>query len=143
MISKTKRFVLIPIIGLFISDMIIDYYSGYGYIFSSTFLWTYFSLLLVFIYSFYLNNQVSAKNVFINSFIGSLIFFITSNFGVWLTSSGFYPFSLSGLLSCYIAAIPFFKNTMLSTFLYSFALFIPYFAINKTLIFKSFYSEKI
>ncbi len=52
----------------------------------------------------------------------SLVFFIASNFFVWW--QGFlYPQTWEGLVSCYVAAIPFFQNTLLSTVLYSSLLF--------------------
>jgi hypothetical protein len=43
------------------------------------------------------------------SLLASIQFFVVSNFGVWATGSGtLYPKNLSGLLTCYVAAIPFF-----------------------------------
>lgn len=43
---------------------------------------------------------------------GALLFFLVTNFGVWLEGL-MYPKSWEGLLACYIAALPFFKNTLL------------------------------
>ena len=51
------------------------------------------------------------------AFVGAVIFFVLSNFGVWL--GGSYGYDLNGLLSCYILAIPFFTNTVLSTVFFS------------------------
>jgi hypothetical protein len=48
---------------------------------------------------------------------GCLIFYIITNFGVW--TSGFYGYHLDGLITCYVMAIPFFGNTVISTILYS------------------------
>ncbi len=48
---------------------------------------------------------------------GSLVFFVVSNIGVWL-SGGLYPLSGAGLLACFIAALPFLHTTLLSTLLY-------------------------
>lgn len=45
------------------------------------------------------------------------IFFIISNFGVWVLGS--YEYSFKGLLECYVAAIPFFGNTIISTLIFS------------------------
>ncbi len=41
----------------------------------------------------------------------SVLFFVLTNFGMWLFS-GFYPLTLAGLVACYVAAIPFFQNTI-------------------------------
>ena len=46
-----------------------------------------------------------------------IIFFIITNFGVWV--SGSYGYTLQGFISCYILAIPFFTNTLISTFIFS------------------------
>ncbi len=48
---------------------------------------------------------------------GSVLFFLISNFGVWLTS-GMYPKTLVGLQACYAAGVPFFPATLASTALY-------------------------
>ena len=53
---------------------------------------------------------------------GSLVFFGVSNFGVWLFQS-MYPKSLEGLAACYIAAIPFFRNSLLGDAGYAVLLF--------------------
>ena len=50
-------------------------------------------------------------------FLSSIIFFVCSNFGVWLFSE-FYTKGFDGLLQCYILAIPFFTNTLISTFIF-------------------------
>jgi len=62
------------------------------------------------------------KKVFFVSLGGSLAFFIISNFFVWCFGQG-YSRDLTGLLNCYIMAIPFFKNTLMSTLIYSYTLF--------------------
>ena len=73
--------------------------------------------------SFYvpaLSSYLFQKNIYtriIGVLSSSLVFYIISNFGVW--SLGSYGYSLDGLLICYIAAIPFYTNTLISTILYS------------------------
>ena len=59
------------------------------------------------------------------SFIGAITFFVISNFGVWISGT-LYEISVQGLLNCYIMAIPFFTNTLLSTIFFAviFELFI-------------------
>jgi hypothetical protein len=54
---------------------------------------------------------------------GSLQFFLITNFGVWLRFPTTYAHTLGGLVSCYVAAIPFFGRTLASDLLYSAALF--------------------
>jgi hypothetical protein len=52
----------------------------------------------------------------------SLIFFVTTNFAVW-GWSGMYPLTLSGLVHCYVAALPFFQNTVCGDLFWSAVLF--------------------
>lgn len=51
------------------------------------------------------------------SLLGAFLFFIITNFGVW--SSGVYGYTVSGLINCYILAIPFFAYSLLSTIIFS------------------------
>ncbi len=53
---------------------------------------------------------------------GSLIFFLATNFAVWLFGSR-YALTWEGLVACYVAAIPFFHNTLLGNAFYGAALF--------------------
>ncbi len=66
------------------------------------------------------------------AFLGTCIFFLITNFGVWLLGS--YGYSLNGLLSSYWFAIPFFGNTILSTLIY---------ALIIELLFKIYKTQKI
>ncbi|HWB84907.1 MAG TPA: DUF6580 family putative transport protein [Bryobacteraceae bacterium] len=55
--------------------------------------------------------------------IGSLQFFLITNFGTWLFSSLTYPHTMAGLMACYVAAIPFYGLTLASDLLYAGVLF--------------------
>ncbi len=48
------------------------------------------------------------------SLLGPTSFFVVSNYAVWI-SGGMYPRNLAGLVACYTAAIPFYRNDLLST----------------------------
>jgi hypothetical protein len=52
----------------------------------------------------------------------SALFYAVTNFGVWLTL-GTYPHSVAGFLACYVAAIPYFRNTLAGDLFYSALLF--------------------
>ena len=70
--------------------------------------------------------------------IGALLFFIITNFGAWLTLD-MYEKNLSGLLQSYVLAIPFFHNTLISTFLYLFLLKLAFdLAVKKKILKNSF-----
>jgi hypothetical protein len=60
----------------------------------------------------------------------STLFFIVSNFGVWL--SGYYGLTWGGLVNTYVAALPFYKNTLIGDFAGSAALFGCFGLLQKT-----------
>jgi hypothetical protein len=57
----------------------------------------------------------------------AVLFFLLSNFGVWLSADGagprMYPLTPAGLLACYVAAIPFSLNMLYGNLLFSGLLF--------------------
>ena len=56
--------------------------------------------------------------------LSSVLFFVISNFGVWLV--GWYPPTLAGLTQCYVNAIPFFRSALLANLIYAVVLFKAY-----------------
>jgi hypothetical protein len=70
-----------------------------------------------------LHDGRSALKIAGASIAGSLVFFVTSNFVAWLGLTQMYTRDLSGLLNCYVAAIPFFRGTFVGDFIYSFVMF--------------------
>ena len=97
---------------------ITDYFIG----FHSLLFWTWGALAITGCTSKFCNKIFSR---IVLSIIGAITFFIISNFGVWISGT-YYEISAQGLLNCYIMAIPFFTNTLLSTmfFVVIFELFI-------------------
>jgi hypothetical protein len=63
--------------------------------------------------------------------VGSVQFFIVSNFAVWLFQGGLlgYPETLAGLIQCYAAALPFFRNTVGGDVLFTAGFFALHFAL--------------
>jgi len=117
---------------LLVSMLLADAFIG----FYSNMLFVYLSLLLIVFIFHKISEKMNFKNLFICGFIGSLIFFIISNFGVWvLGSPGVldlpYEKNLNGLVECYILAIPFFGNTFLSTLIFSYTAIFIYKSFNK------------
>ena len=47
-------------------------------------------------------------------FLGSVLFFVVSNFGVWWLTD-MYPRDWAGLGQCFLSALPFFRGTLAST----------------------------
>jgi len=113
---------LVLIVAMLLSDLFIGFYENIIFVYASL-------LLITFVF-YKISNKINYKNLLIYGFAGSLIFFIVSNFGVWaLGSPGVYDVAyeknLTGLIECYILAIPFFGNTFLSTLIFAYpAIFI-------------------
>lgn len=97
----------LPLIAMGISDMYLGFY-GISY-------WVYGSFFLISILGTYWK-KIKVTNVLTSS----LIFFIITNFGVWVM--GGYPKDITGLILCYTMAIPFFTNTIAGTLFFSYLL---------------------
>ena len=97
--------VSIPIICLFVSDLILGI--------SLINLFVYFSFILISGIG-YLFGKINIKSVILSS----IVFFLFTNFGVWLIG---YPKTFEGLITCYIAAIPFFGYTLAGDLFYSYS----------------------
>ncbi len=51
--------------------------------------------------------------------IGATLFFLVTNFFVWVYGNGApYPYTLGGLLECYTLAIPFYRNSLVGMAIY-------------------------
>lgn len=64
--------------------------------------------------------------------LGAVAFFLLSNLGVWL-GDAIYPHDASGLLACYVAAIPFFGATLLGDVVWTLILSFAYRPLAKRL----------
>tara|TARA_B110001454_G_C12579400_1_gene375429 strand:- start:258 stop:785 length:528 start_codon:yes stop_codon:yes gene_type:complete len=120
---------LVLLVSMLLSDVFIGFYEGMYF--------TYISLFLITFIFFRINKKINTKSLFIFSFFGSLIFYLASNFGVWILS-GMYEKNLNGLLTCYVLAIPFFKNTFLSTIIFSYTAFFANDFYNKKFLQKKY-----
>jgi len=108
MLIKDRWFgIAIPILAMFISDIIIGFYSYQFVIYSSI-----FAISLV---APMRKNYVTLGIMAVGS---SVWFFITTNFAEWMIWN-YYPKTIEGLITCYTLAIPFFKNTLVSTCLFT------------------------
>jgi len=112
---KDSRLVfLIPLIAMIIADSFLGFH---GMMF-----WVYGSLILISMIGILLKNRTTLKNCAVATLSGSLLFFLVTNFGVWIMS-GFYEKSIVGLLTCYSMALPFFHNTLAGSIVYSAIMF--------------------
>jgi uncharacterized protein DUF6580 len=78
-----------------------------------------------------LRNTENVARIAAISAISSMQFFLITNFGTWLLSQT-YPPTSAGLMSCYMAAIPFFGRTLASDLVYAGVLFGLYAWLTRT-----------
>ena len=116
MSSYFFRNIYISLITLFLSMFLSDIFVG----FYKHIIFVYLALFLINYIFFKFSKKVNYKNLFVFGFLGSIIFFLISNFGVWMLGN-LYEKNFNGLITCYVTAIPFFTNTLISTifFIYS------------------------
>ncbi len=123
--AKRHWALLVPLVAMFLSDMVLGLLRGglyFEYFASAGYLLVYACILLSTLLGFGLRGKVSASRVLGYSLVGSMLFFVVTNFGVWL-SSPMYPQTAAGLLATYLAGVPFFQWTVLGTLFYAALLF--------------------
>ena len=114
---------IVTLLSLWISDFILNNYiynqSSEIMLFYEGFYWQYLSYVIIILLSsnFY-KKIITIRKVFLLGVFSSFIFFIISNFGVWITSD-LYPSNFMGLINCYLLAIPFYQGTLLGTLFFT------------------------
>ena len=108
-----KYFRIIPVAAMLLSDIFLGFHS--------TMIWIYGSFAVIALIGLWLKSHKKAGYIFGTTLVSSIIFFIVTNFGVWL--SGYYGFTFNGLVECYVMAVPFFKNTVAGDLFYVAAMF--------------------
>jgi hypothetical protein len=103
-----------PLGALLLSDLVLGFYRGMPTV--------YFSVALIVIIGWMTLERRSPVRIGAAAVASSILFFAITNFGMWLFS-GFYPRTWVGLEACYVAAIPFFQNTLAGDLFYAALLF--------------------
>lgn len=115
---------LIPLAALVVSDYaVIHFLYGGKYSWFSPYTWAGF--LLVGIIGWTLRRNSRWTRIALASLAGSAVFFLVSNFGVW-AGWKLYPPTFAGLVDCYVAALPFFRNSVLGDLAYAALMFGSY-----------------
>ena len=112
---------LIPILAMLVSDFILGYQMTIS---------VYIAFLMIIPLGINIKSKISSFSIFKTSIYASILFFLITNFSVWLIGT-LYPNNLYGLLICYTAGIPFLFNTILGNLFFCFSLFGLYEVISK------------
>jgi len=103
-----------PLGALLLSDAIIGFYHGMAFVYGT--------VALIVVVGWWLSSRRTPLRIGGAALASSVLFFVLTNFGMWLFS-GFYPLTTAGFAACYVAAIPFFQNTLAGDLFYAALLF--------------------
>ena len=106
-VALGQRYIPSLLISFLVTDLVIGFHS--------TIIFTWGSVLIIGLVSRYFVSSILVR--IFGALIGATIFYIITNFGVWI--GGSYSNDLVGLATCYILALPFFGYTLVSTIIFS------------------------
>jgi hypothetical protein len=114
MLDDWRLAFVVPLSALFLSDLVLGFHSQMFVVYGT------FALIVCI--GLWLQRHRSAALIAGAALTSSLLFFLTTNFGVW-ASDQMYPHTLAGLVTCYTAALPFLRNTLEGDLFYTLVLF--------------------
>lgn len=121
-IRNRKLSFAVPLMLIYLTDFIINntvyrqYFPNHeGLVwFSSYMIWGFLSYILIVAIGRWLLRKVNLKTLTASALSSSVLFFLISNFGVWISSNGIiYSKDLAGLILCYEMALPFLRNSLM------------------------------
>lgn len=135
---------IVPVGAMVISDWIGQVFQvpGFGFYNQVSLAFVYGGFALAGLIGMTLRDRVRPVFVLSAAFANAMVFFIVSNFGVWLSELNGYQKSFAGLLECYYMAIPFFGNSVAADVFYCSLFFGLYQAIMAYLPSRALESEE-
>jgi hypothetical protein len=102
-----------------VSDLLIGLVSGQPrFMFYPSLPFVYAGFLLFGLIGLTLRGQKSPSRIALTALFSELVFFLLTNFGEWAVGDSPYQRNLSGLMESYIAALPFWKNSLVGMCIY-------------------------
>lgn len=122
-IKDTRKVVLLPLLTLFISDVLIQLlHFANIFPFAGFYENQWINYLLILGTSFIgvLFRKAGLAGIFASSIIAPTVFFLISNYIVWATQASLLGYSkdFNGLMDCYNLALPFYRNSVISTVIF-------------------------
>jgi hypothetical protein len=109
---------LLPLLSLFISDAVIHVLFKEGLFPYAGFYdgqWKQYAILVLCTLMGLLLQGKTYRNLVIGAIAAPTLFFLVSNFNVWISQEVLYAQDFNGLMACYTAALPFYKNALIAT----------------------------
>jgi hypothetical protein len=114
----------VPLAALLLSD-----YAVIHFLYGGKFTWwspyTWAGFVVAGLIGWVLRLKITWVRVALASIAGSVVFFLISDLGYWVPGK-LYPLTLSGVAACYVAALPFFRNSILGDLAYASLMFGSY-----------------
>lgn len=107
--DKRWAFIL-PITAMLLSDLVLGFHNTMIYVYASFVMIVALSRMVNF-------GKVSVVRTFSTTLISTVLFFLVTNFGVW-ASTGMYEMTFSGLMTSYVAGLPFLKYSLMGDLFY-------------------------
>ena len=117
----SRRQIWFPVVMLALSDVILSkYVYGMGLDLGVLVSWAWYAAIVL----LGTRLRANAKPLWIGAaaLASATSFFLVSNFAVWL-GSVMYPRTVSGLVTCYAAGLPFYQRDVLGTLLFAAVMF--------------------
>jgi hypothetical protein len=136
-VMKDKRYAFVlPLLSMLISDVIYEVLYANGLTSIQGFYdgqWLNYLLFVGLTAIGFFINKSKVLQIAAGSFAAPTLYFIISNFLVWLGGGGYqHPKTFAGLLQTYVDGIPFYTNSILATGLFSLILFGGYAFLKKS-----------
>ncbi len=112
--ADKRAALIVPLAAMFLADLVLGPHALIPVIYAC------FALIVCL--GFWLRRQRSTGRIAVAALTASVLFFIVTNFAVW-AGTNMYPKTAAGLAGCYVAALPFFGNTLAGDLLFTAALF--------------------
>ena len=112
----------IPVALFAAVDLIQNYRQGYAFSGDLLVSWAFYAAMVAM--GLLMASKTTPARIAGASLAGSIGFFIVSNFAVWVGGAlAMYPRNLAGLVECYAAAVPFFRNSLAGDLIFAGAFF--------------------
>jgi hypothetical protein len=104
----------VPLSALLLTDAMLGFYPHMEIVYGSFAIIVAIGLLL--------RARRTAPMIAATVVTSSVVFFVPTNLGVWACAE-LYPRTITGLIACFTAALPFFRNMLVGDAIYCMALF--------------------
>ena len=120
--ADKKLAFIVPFAALLLSDLLLGLHN--------TMIFVYAGFALTVAIGFMIKDRVSVTNTAFAVLASSVLFFLLTNFGAWMTSP-LYAKTAEGLMQAYAAGIPFFQNSLIGNLVFAAIIFGGYQLLQK------------